>query len=346
MKIIDKFIFNRFFIFFFLTLSLFSFFIFIIDLFDKYNILISNNLNFKKIFRYYFFFILFISSFITPVVVFISTFFFTLDLLKNLEIFAILSFGINFFRFFLPYFFSSILLSFINFLFIGWIIPYSNKNRIYFENKYLKNFLYKEIKCINIKISPYNYFYIESYNKKNNIGSNFIMQTIIGNNFLEKFFSKNFQWYFFWKFENWLYNNPNLNIILIGNKINFFLYFFPIDFINYNFCETLNFFELNSFSDKFLKAKLSNINIFLFEKYYRYISSFSIVVLTFLGFTISLNYSYINFFFLFFIFFFYIFFFMIFKSLVVIININFVSFLWFPNACLIIFIFIFFLRNI
>ncbi len=118
--------------------------------------------------------------------VFIATVFFTSRIAARTEIIAILSSGISFGRLLLPYMMGAIILGAVTFLQVGWILPKANKIRNNFEKTYVKQQFYFGSRNVHITIAPNVYAYLESYNVATQTGNKFTMETVKGNQLLQK----------------------------------------------------------------------------------------------------------------------------------------------------------------
>ena len=89
------------------------------------------------IFDYYLNFIPYWANYISPLMVFIATVFFTANLAAKTEIIDILSSGVSFTRLMRPYLIGSSIIAIGTFIMIGWVVPNANKIRVPFEHQYI-----------------------------------------------------------------------------------------------------------------------------------------------------------------------------------------------------------------
>ena len=107
----------------------------------------ENNLTFYKIItEYYPYFFIHYANLFSSLIIFLSVLWFTSLMAQRLEIVAILTNGVSFWRFSRPYIIASSFLLIISVLMNHYIAPYANKNRLDFENKFTKyNVNFKDV---------------------------------------------------------------------------------------------------------------------------------------------------------------------------------------------------------
>ena len=107
----------------------------------------ENNLTFFKIItEYYPYFFIHYANLFSSLIIFLSVLWFTSFMAQRLEIVAILSNGVSFWRFSRPYIIASSFLLVISVLMNHYVAPYANKNRLDFENKFTKyNVNFKDV---------------------------------------------------------------------------------------------------------------------------------------------------------------------------------------------------------
>ena len=264
-----------------------------IDFSEKNEDFAKNTLTYQEILGYYLAFIPFMANFTTPIVVFITTVFVTSRLAQHTEIVAILSGGVSFRRFMVPYFIGAGLIALFSFFLTGWIIADANKKRVAFEIQYIHKPNYDYLKNIHIKIAKNSYLYLESFNNYNNIGLNFSLETIQNNQLIEKLSARKIKWIEEkkrWEVNSWIKRKMNgfQEHITMGSTLDTTLNVLPKDFSStYKLSETLTIPELNAYIEELKSKGADNIYVFLVEKYVRYMSPFAAVILTFIGLLLS-----------------------------------------------------------
>lgn len=289
MKIIDLYIIKKFLGTFFFVVLLLVAIVSVIDFTEKNDDFMEHQLNTLEIMGYYVNFIPYVASLITPITVFIAVVFVTSKLAGTTEIIAILSSGISFRRMLFPYMLGALFIALISFLLNGWVIPIANKGRIAFEIKYVKSpFDYNE-RNIHMKISPEAYAYMESYNNNADVGYRFTLEKIEGNQMLEKISARRIEWDSTsskWRLRQWKKHTFNgmEETINTGDEMDTTLNIHPKDFgSTYGMYETLTLPELDRHISLLKERGANDIPLYRVEKYIRYMSPFTAIILTFIG---------------------------------------------------------------
>lgn len=290
MKILDKYITKKLLItFFFVVLTLITI-ICAIDYVEKNEDFLKHKLTFGFIFsNYYIYFIPYMANMISPLTVFIATVFVTARLASDTEIIAMLNSGMSFKRLLFPYFLSACIIASGIFALCAWVIPLSNKKRIDFENKYIKNQFFYDARNVHIKIGPSSYVYLESYNNTSKTGYQFSLENIVENKLVAKVKADLLTWNDTiqkWNLKNYTFRtfDGDKEIIKKGESLDTVIDLSPKDFESqYMIHETMTLPELNAHIDKLTLRGAENIELFLIEKYERYTYPFAIIILTIIG---------------------------------------------------------------
>jgi len=107
----------------------------------------ENDLTFYKIItEYYPYFFIHYANLFSSLIIFLSVLWFTSFMAQRLEIVAILSSGVSFWRFSRPYIIASTFLLLISVIMNHYVAPFANKNRLSFENKFTRyNVNFKDV---------------------------------------------------------------------------------------------------------------------------------------------------------------------------------------------------------
>lgn len=289
MKLLDRYILKQFLFSFLFTLLLIIFIITVIDVTEKNDFFIKHNLSYSEILKYYYSFLPFMTNMVTPITVFITTVFVTSRLSQRTEIIAILGGGIHFIRFLAPYFIGSAIIALCSFVLTGWILADANKSRVAFETQYIDGPLRINSKNIHVKLSQDTYLYVGYYRSYNNSGSDITLETIRDHQLIEKLSAKSMRWVeenHTWELQDWMRRQINGldEIITHGPSIELAFNLHPDDFIiNPKLQEMLTLPELNAYIKKLRAKGTDSLNVFLTEKYVRYMSPFAAILLTFMG---------------------------------------------------------------
>jgi lipopolysaccharide export system permease protein len=194
MKILDRYIIKKVLSTFFFVMMILTAIIVVIDITEKVDKFNDHHLDMPTILGYYMDFIPWISGFLSPIICFIAIVYVTSRLAAHTEIVAMLSSGISFRRLLVPYFVASFIIAALNFVFNGWIIPHSNRDRLAFEVQYFQNKFYFESRNVHMQTAPNVYLFIQSYNNQTNIGYQFSLEKFKDNRLIEKLTADNIQW--------------------------------------------------------------------------------------------------------------------------------------------------------
>jgi len=295
-KIIDWYIISKYLGTFVYTLSVFIVIIVIFDLSEKLDDFLGNNLSFFQVITlYYAGSIPFYVNMLSPLINFIAVIFFTAKMADQTEIVPILSGGVSFNRFLLPYFISAFIIFSFNLVSNLYILPYTNQIKNNFENNYIKKHDPSSKQNIHMKLDDNTYIYIENFDNKTNSGYRFSLDNFKGDVLTKKLIADNIKWDSTkrsWKLSNFSVRDVN------GLKETFtsgltttkdtVLDMRPDDFSAYdNVYENLTNSELSSKIRKERTRGSGIMNDLLFEQYKRYLQPLSAFVLTLIGVALS-----------------------------------------------------------
>jgi len=294
MKLIDRYIIQKFFSTFIFVVLLINAVICVIDYGEKSDDFMHPQLTVTSIlFDYYLNFALHYTNMLTPITVFITTVFVTAQLAARTEIVAILAAGVSFRRLLFPYFLGSAILAIITFFATGWIIPKANKTKVAFEIEYLKSKYYYDQRDIHFKVAPNTFAYMQNYNNIVNTGYLFTLEEVVDNQLLSKLSAERIEWDSLkqkWHLPSYkihsfngdqekTYSNRNLDTLINLH---------PKDFGSTHLLwETLTIPQLNEYVKTQISRGNTTIGIFLVEKYQRFTYPFAIIILTIMGVIVS-----------------------------------------------------------
>ncbi len=224
--------------------------------------------------------------------IFISVIFFTSRMASNTEIVAILGSGVSFARLMFPYFVSATVLAGFIFLLGNYVIPYSVKVKLKFENLYIKNPYYNDERNIHRQIQPGTFIYMENYNNTSNTGRRFSLERFEDKQLKLKIFGEIIQWdstQRCWQIQNYYLRiiEKDREIIRRGDKLDTVLNLRTSDFSERNnICETMNLNKLNQFIEE-KRLRGERIEEFQMEKYRRLVAPFGAFIMTLLGVTVA-----------------------------------------------------------
>jgi lipopolysaccharide export system permease protein len=292
-RIVDKFIVGKFLSSYFFVMGILLLVIGVIQITEKNQKIIENNLSFMDMLWYMLDFFPYVGNMITPITTFIAVVFITAKMAGHSEIIALLSSGISFRRLMRSYLYGAIVIAIINFIFTGWIIPNSNKDRIAFEIQYFENPYHFSDRNIHIKVAPESYFYLEQYNNQSKVGYKLTLETIRDQKLLAKLSAQRIEWNEDsgkWEIRRWeLREFDGFNEhFSSGDELDTMINITPKDFDNdWRLFETLTINELNEHIALLKSRGSEDVIVYEVEKQVRYASPFTVILLTFIGLFVS-----------------------------------------------------------
>lgn len=228
-----------------------------------------------------------------PITVFIATVFVTSNMAVRTEIIAILASGVSFKRMMFPYLIGASVIAGSSFYLNSYVIPYANKFRINFELSYLKSPFSNKERHIHFKVAQNNYIYMERYNVNTDEGRNVTLEKIVGNSLVKKLSANKIKWNP--DSARWTFIDYNIRTfeemeekIEKGKSLDSLINMSPADFGNKDrYYETLTLDELKDYISLQQSREADDVAIYLIEKYIRYMSPFSVLILTFIGIIVS-----------------------------------------------------------
>lgn len=177
LRTIDIYIIKKFLGTFFFSIILLISIIIVFDVSEHIDDFLKHDAPLKAIiFDYYLNFIPHFVNLFSYLFVFIAVIFFTSRMASDSEIIAILSSGISFRRMLRPYFVSAVMLALMSFLLGNFVIPYTNRGKLEFEKRYIKDA--KQFNDMNIhkQVSPGVFLYLENFNILSKKGWQFTLE--------------------------------------------------------------------------------------------------------------------------------------------------------------------------
>jgi len=296
MNIIDRYIFKKYMTTFLFTVGVFIVVIVIFDISEKLDDFLKYKASFTQVlFQYYALgSVPFFLNMLTPLINFIAVIFFTSKMADQTEIVPILNGGMSFNRMLRPYMFGAIVITFFSLISNLYILPFTNKIKVDFENVYVKpHKISTDTRATHMQIDSNTYVYIDNFDTKTAIGYNFVMEKFDGNDLTEKMMADRITWDSVsnkWRIEN--YTNrliSGLNEKMDkGDLRDTTLDMKPQDFEVYeNIFTAMTTEELNSRIFKEETRGTGMMTDLLLEKYKRWIHPFSVIILTLMAVALS-----------------------------------------------------------
>ncbi len=296
LKTLDVYIIKKFLGSFFLALTLIVSIAVVFDFSEKIDNFMQNNTPLYKLFTvYYPNYIPYLAVLFSSFFVFISVVFFTSKMAYNTEIIAILSNGISFNRLLRPYMISALIITALTVYMNQYVVPEATEIRMRFEDRYYHgNPPSFNQRNVHKQIEPGLYIYMYSYDNRTDIGQNFSMERIEDGKLKSKLISDYIKWDE--KQEKWIIRNYYVRYIqedgdeLIerGKKMDTALNMSPGDFKRRsNIIQTMTLTELNDYIDEQRLQGAGNVKASIIEKNKRFAYSFSTIILTVIGVSVS-----------------------------------------------------------
>lgn len=297
LKIIDRYILKRYLGTFTVMILMFIPIGIVIDVSEKVNKMIENQVPFSAVARYYLDFTIYFANLLFPIFLFLSVIWFTSKLANNTEIIAILSSGISFTRFLRPYIIGATIVSLFALVMTIFLVPKASAGFKSFRYAYLNNNSGRDEVRDNSdvfrQISKDEYIFVSNYQELSKMAFNFSMEKFEGDKLKYKLIASRIKWNP--KEKNYtLFNytkrkvGPFGDIIERGEKKDTIFNFdiedlTPVVYI----AETLPLNELNKFIDKEKMRGSSNINVYLVVLYKKYSIPVSAFILTIIAVAVS-----------------------------------------------------------
>jgi lipopolysaccharide export system permease protein len=294
-KKIDWYIFRKFMGTFFVSLLLIIGIVIIFDISEKIDDFVEKKAPLNAIiFDYYLNFIPYFINMYSPMFVFITVIIFTSKMASNSEIVAILSGGISFHRMMVPYMLAAAIVAGLSLSLNIYVIPTSNKEKIEFEQKYMKEKPKKAIRNIHYQVAPGKFVYAESFSSWNKTAYRFTIEDIKDSKLVSKISAETAVYDTVkncWTLNKYFirdYNDDLTDNIRSGRRLDTII---PLTVRDFYFSESvvtaLTYDELNEMIRILSMRGDGNVKFALIEKHTRFALPFSAFILTIMGVALS-----------------------------------------------------------
>jgi lipopolysaccharide export system permease protein len=304
LKVIDRYLIKKYLGTFVFTLGIFVVVTVVFDISEHLDNFLKNHSTIQEIaFKYYAGFIPFYINMLSPLINFLAVIFFTAKMANQTEIVPILSGKASFNRFLRPYFLCASLIFVVSLFANIYLIPFTNKLKITFENSHGFNSDDPTKSEVHIQLDTNTFVYVQSYDNLMHTGYQFVLEKFDGDKLREKLVATNIVYdsvknvgYKSLK-KKWTLKNYTIRYVdglkekwvdSTGKSKDTLLDMQPTDFIVYD-----NQYSAMATSDlnrNIVKEKLRGtgaLKEMLYEKYRRFVYPFSSFVLMLIGVSIS-----------------------------------------------------------
>ncbi|TRO63878.1 LptF/LptG family permease [Christiangramia sabulilitoris] len=287
MKILDWYILKRYLGTFTMMLVLFIPIGITVNLAEKIDKILENEVPFIEVANYYLDFTIYFANLLFPIFLFLSVIWFTSKLAMNTEIVAILSSGVSFYRFLRPYLIGATIVCIGALILAMYLAPQASKGFNEFKYQYLKRGdQIQETSDVYRQINDNEYIYASHFQPKTRSARNFTLEHFEGNKLKFKISASNLRY----NEEDSLYSLTRVDKRIVGAEEDSIMFMRTLDTIlPFEFdeltpesyiAETLNYTELNEFIEKESRRGSGNINRYLVVAYKRWSIPISAFILT------------------------------------------------------------------
>ncbi|MUP44134.1 YjgP/YjgQ family permease [Gramella sp. BOM4] len=287
MKILDWYILKRYLGTFIMMLVLFIPIGITVNLAEKIDKILANEVPFMEVVYYYIDFTVYFANLLFPIFLFLSIIWFTSKLAMNTEIVAFLSSGVSFYRFLRPYLIGATIVC-IGALFLSmYLAPQASKGFNEFKYQYLKRGeKTQETNDVYRQVNDNEFIYASHFQPKSKSARNFTLEHFEGNELKFKISASSLRYIE----EDSLYELSRVDKRIIGKEEDSIMFMRKLDTIlPFEFdeltpesyiAETLNYTELNNFIETERRRGSGNINRYLVVAYKRWSIPISAFILT------------------------------------------------------------------
>jgi len=195
LKTIDWYIIGKYMGTFVFTLGIFTIITVVFDISEHLDNFLKKNATMHDIvFQYYAGFIPFYLNLLSPLINFLAVIFFTAKMANLTEIVPILSGKVSFNRFLRPYFVCATIIFIVSFFANVYLIPYTNRLKITFENANGFNGDDATKSEVHMQLDKHTFVYLQSYQNEAHTGYQFIMEKFDGDQLKEKLVANTIQY--------------------------------------------------------------------------------------------------------------------------------------------------------
>jgi len=265
-----------------------------VNLAEKIDKILENEVPFIEVAKYYLDFTIYFANLLFPLFLFLSVIWFTSKLANNTEIIAFLSSGVSYMRFLRPYLIGATIVSLGALVLSMYLAPQASKGFNEFKYEYLKKGAeVQETSDVYRQINGSEYIYASNFQPKSKSARNFTLEHFEGNKLKYKISASRLQF----NEKDTTYTLTNFDKRIVGENEDVILHertldtVLPFDFdeltpVSY-IAETLNYTELNDFIKQERRRGSANMNRYLVVAYKRWSLPVSAFILTIIAVAVS-----------------------------------------------------------
>jgi lipopolysaccharide export system permease protein len=293
MKKLDWYIFKKYLGTFFFSISLLIIIVIVFDVSENIDSFMKNQATLEEVvFNYYIPFIPYFINLFVYLFVFISVIFFTSKMAGHTEIIAILSSGVSFRRFLLPYVMAAVLLAIGSFYLGNFLIPKTDTIRREFKDKYIERLTKSSGSNIHVQIEKGVYVYVGNFDIKRKIAYKFTVEKFEDNQMTYKLIADKASYDTLtgkWKLENYVERRLEKDETMTRAKTkDTTLMLKPRDLYNIKEeFEEMNLFEIRDHIHNLELKGADNTLPYRIEMHKRIASPAAIIILTVIGAALS-----------------------------------------------------------
>jgi len=294
LSILDRYILRKYLGTFVLLLLLFIPIGITVNLAEKIDKMLANEVPFIEVAKYYLDFTVYFANLLFPLFLFLSVIWFTSKLANNTEVIAFLSSGVSYYRFLRPYMIGATIVCLGAFVLGMYLAPMASKGFNEFTYNHLKRGK-KDRDQSNVyrQINDNDYIYVNYFNVKEKSGNNFTLEHFEGNRMIYKLSAGRITYndvdstYSLFNYTKRIIGEDD-DILQSGRKMDTVFSFeledlTPVSYI----AETLNLVELNKFIKREKARGSSYINRYEVVRYKRWSLPVSAYILTIIAVAVS-----------------------------------------------------------
>ena len=296
MRRLDRYILFKFIGTFFFAVGLLMMIIIVFDLSENIDAFLKHNAPWQRVaIDHYLFSIPYFTNQFVHLFTFISVIFFTSKMANHSEVVAVLSSGVSFWRFLLPYIEGALLLMIMSLYLGNFLIPNLNETRRKFKDKYIEHLTKSAGRNLHLQTDKDEFVYVELYNVSRNLGYWFSIERYNGNELTYKMTSdaivydttEDKHWRITYVTERYIdddreyiVNHPVIDTVIENLK--------PTDFYNMKEdFEEMNYFELRDHIRVMRQRGTEGIRNYEVEMNQRMAQPAAILILTLIGAALS-----------------------------------------------------------